>query len=433
MKHIFKLLVIVFMTHISFGQNLYFPPVTGDDWATTSPDTMNYCSDNIKKLYDFLDENNTKAFLLLKDGKIVLEKYFDDHTANSLWYWASAGKTLTAFMVGLAQQEGFLNINDKTSDYLGKGWTNCNATQEDKISIRHQLTMTTGLDDGVEDPFCTLKNCLAYKAEAGSRWAYHNAPYTLLDQVIVKATGSNLNTYIIQKLKNKTGITGAFIPSGYNNVFFSTARNMARFGLLILNKGNWNGLRIMTDTTYFHNMTHRSQELNEAYGYLWWLNGSSSFMVPQSQFRFPGSMCPDAPENMIAAMGKNGQFLNVVPGQNLIWVRMGDATDDSDVSFLLNNKIWKYINELTCSASSIDRISDTYLTIFPNPAMDHIKIISDLSIKKIKIIRVSTGFQKTITSDFNDIDVTDLSPGLYFIEIMNDDGSVKYHRIIINP
>ncbi|HAT63910.1 MAG TPA: serine hydrolase, partial [Flavobacteriaceae bacterium] len=61
------------------------------------------------------DANDTKAFILLKDGKIVLEQYFDDFTAESNWYWASAGKTLTATMVGIAQQEGFLDITNPTS------------------------------------------------------------------------------------------------------------------------------------------------------------------------------------------------------------------------------------------------------------------------------------------------------------------------------
>jgi CubicO group peptidase (beta-lactamase class C family) len=153
-----------------------------------------------------------------------LEKYFGTHTATTPWQWASAGKTITSFMTGIAQQEGYLSISDTTSNYLGQGWTICTPQQEEKITIRNQLTMTSGLNDDVPDHYCTLDTCLIYQADAGTRWAYHNGPYTLLDSVIEVATGQTLNSYTTQKLKNPTGMTGAFFPVGYNNVFFSNAR-----------------------------------------------------------------------------------------------------------------------------------------------------------------------------------------------------------------
>ena len=58
-------------------------------------------------------------------------------------------------MVGIAQQENFLSISDTSSKYLGSGWTNCTSSQEEAITIWHQLTMTSGLDDNVNDPSCT--------------------------------------------------------------------------------------------------------------------------------------------------------------------------------------------------------------------------------------------------------------------------------------
>jgi len=76
-------------------------------------------------LYAYLNQNNTRAFLVLQNGKIVIEKYFGkniqqnaDFTASSNWYWASAGKTITAFLVGMAQEEGKLNINLRSNTYL---------------------------------------------------------------------------------------------------------------------------------------------------------------------------------------------------------------------------------------------------------------------------------------------------------------------------
>jgi len=356
---------------------MYFPPLTGNSWDTISPGALGYCQPKIDSLYDFLDVNNTKAFILLKDGKIVLEKYFGSHTATTPWQWASAGKTITSFMTGIAQQEGYLSITDTTSTYLGQGWTNCTPQQEEKITIWNQLTMTSGLDDGVPDHFCTLDTCLNYLADAGTRWAYHNGPYTLLDSVIESATGQTLNSYTTQKLKVPTGMTGSFFTVGYNNVFFSNARSMARFGSLILNKGNWNGNQVMTDTAYFSSMVNTCQNLNKAYGYLWWLNGKQSFMVPTLQTVFPGFMCPNAPLDMVAAIGAGGQFLNVVPSQNLVWLRMGDEPSNANVPFLLNDAIWEYVNDLVCSTSGVeDEVVTNLITIFPNPSQDRLTIVS---------------------------------------------------------
>ncbi|MBK6945841.1 MAG: serine hydrolase [Flavobacteriales bacterium] len=66
---------------------------------------MGWCADQIPPLLQYLDSNNTKAFIVLKDGRIAIEHYFDTFTQDSVWYWASAGKSLTSFLVGLAQQD----------------------------------------------------------------------------------------------------------------------------------------------------------------------------------------------------------------------------------------------------------------------------------------------------------------------------------------
>ncbi len=369
-------ILLVTISSLGKAQSLYFPPINGDEWQTLSPASLGWCDDRIDSLYDLLEENNTKAFIVLKDGKIVLEKYFGSFQQDSFWYWASAGKSLTACLVGIAQQEGFLSIGDTTSTYLGEGWTACTSDQEEKITIRHQLTMTTGLDDYVEENHCTLDTCLQYKADAGTRWAYHNAPYTLLDGVIEAATSITLNAYFQQKIRLNTGINGAFIQLDYNNVFFSTPRNMARFGLMILNNGNWDGNQIMTDTGYFNRMVNTSQGLNLSYGYLWWLNGKASYMLPTLPIVFPGSLMPNAPDDMIAALGKNGQYINVVPSQNLVLIRMGNAPDGNEVPVTLNDKIWEYINLLACGTNAADDIDPdaTSYSVYPNPASDHFTV-----------------------------------------------------------
>lgn len=418
MKYYFPFLLLFFVTISS--QSIYFPPVTGSYWETLSPSELNWDTTKIDSLYSFLQGTNTKAFLVLKDGKIVLEKYFGAFTQDSVWYWASAGKTLTAFLIGIAKQEGLLRLEDSTSKYLGTGWTSLSPGQERNIKIINQLTMTSGLDDGVPDPDCTLPSCLVYKAEAGNRWAYHNAPYTLLDGVMEGASGQNLNQFMQQRVKGVTGMTGVYIPKGYNNVYHSIPRSMARFGLLILNKGSWNTTPILTDTTYFREMTNTSNSLNKSYGYLWWLNGKESFMVPQSQIVFPGMLSPDAPPTMYSALGKNGQILNVVPELNLVTVRMGYAPGSAiEVPMAYNNDIWKILKQVirytpTSVKEETAQSQVKGFVVYPNPATDHLNFSTpepnlevDVYIYSVLGEKVAEG--KNITS----LDISHLSPGVY--------------------
>jgi len=333
--------------------SLYFPPNAGV-WETTTPASLGWNEAAITDLGSYLNSTNTRAFIVLKNGKIVIEQYAGTQltsgafTASSTWYWASAGKTLTAAAVGIANANGKINLDAKSSAYLGTGWTSLTADQENKITVRNQLTMTTGLDDysggATGDADCTVPSCLVYKADAGTRWAYHNAAYTLLDQVIAAGTGQNLNDYITTELLSKIGMDGSYKANGqYNNVFYSTPRSMARYGLLLLNGGVWNGTTIIP-SSYFNLMTTSSQNYNLSYGYLTWLNGKSSFMAPGSQTVYPQMLTPNAPADMFAAMGKNGQIINVVPSKNLVVIRMGDAPDNNLVPFTYQNDLWAKLN-----------------------------------------------------------------------------------------
>ena len=418
------------------AQTTYFPPNTGT-WETITPQSLGWCDANIDSLYNYLNQKNTKAFIILKDGKIVLEKYFGNFTQDSIWYWASAGKTLTAFTVGLAQQDGLLKLSDASNKYLGTGWSSLSSAREDSIKIWHHLTMTTGLNDAGSDPDCTDPNCLTYKAAAGSRWAYHNAPYTLLDQVIEGATGGNLNVYMAKKFTTNIGMKGLFVKAGYLNVYFSNARTMARFGLLLLNKGKWNGTTIMSDTGYFRQQTNSSQTINPSYGYLTWLNGKSAFMAPGSQIRFPGSLNPDAPNDMYCAWGKNGQYINVVPSQKLVLIRMGNAPGGSGAASMavgFNNDIWKYINRLPCS-SNVTTPTTKALSFFPNPvtAGQSITLSGNKPLAVILCDAMGREIpgQSPLSVSSGSFNIpTDTNPGLYFLRIYSHQG-IQSHRLVV--
>lgn len=429
------LLTIIGLTSLlqsTNGQSLYFPPVSSTtNWDTVSPSSLGWCLNEIDTLYAYLEQQDTKGFMVLKDGKIILEKYFGTFTKDSLWYWASAGKTITSFLVGKAQEENYLLITDTSSTYLGTGWTNCPTNQEDKIKIKNQLTMTTGLDDGVPDNHCTLDTCLNYLADAGTRWAYHNAPYTLLESVLISATGQPINTYTYNKLKLKTGMTGAWAFSGYDNVFYSNVRSMARFGLLVQNNCIWNTDTLLSDTAYIHQMTNTTQSLNLSYGYLWWLNGKSSYMLPTTQFVFTGSYAPAAPTDMFAGLGKNGQIVSISKSGGLVIVRMGNQVSGAEVTTQLCNSIWERLNAVMCNTTSVSE-ANSYtkkISIYPNPANTEINIISP-SIDNVQI-EISNAMGQLIikTQNKKKIDISNLTTGLYFISV--EEGQHRYTQKLI--
>jgi len=320
---------------------VYFPPLYSNEWETKSQSELNWNVDQLTPLLNFLEEKNSKGFIILHNGKIVVEEYFNDHTDTSTWYWASAGKTLTSAVTGIAQDEGLININNKVSDYLGTGWTNAPLDKENLITSKNLLSMTSGLDDSLGDDVSSSN--LQYLADAGNRWAYHNV-YVKLQDIIAEESNGTWSNYFNSKLKDPIGMTGAWVQTDDFSVYFSTTRSMARFGLLTFANGKWEDEQIIPED-YLNDAINTSQNLNEAYGYLWWLNGKSTYHMPQSQFEFPGELIPNAPSDMYAALGKNDQKIYVVPSKKLVIIRMGEAADN--VNFALSNfdnELWFKLN-----------------------------------------------------------------------------------------
>ena len=337
----------------SSESSLYFPPLNSEEWQKTSPDDLGWNTSKIDDLLNFLEYNNSRAFIVIKNGKIVIEEYFGNNVLgtlpfgkNSQWYWASAGKTLTSTLIGIAQQEGVLDIENPSSEYLGMGWTSLTNEKEQLIKVKHHLTMTTGLEYIVPNLNCTLDSCLSYKSDAGVQWFYHNATYTLLEQVVANASGMDYNDYTNLKIESKIGMNGNWIKQNYSNVYWSTARDMARFGLLMQNKGGWENTTVLSDSEFYNQMITPSQDLNLSYGYLWWLNGKESIIAPGTSFPINKSLSENAPKDLFAGMGKNGQFLDIIPSKSLIVVRMGEAPGDSLVPISFHDEMWQKINLL---------------------------------------------------------------------------------------
>ncbi len=435
-RYVFLVLTFAAGCAVGKAQQLYFPPLNTAEWEMTSPESLGWCTNGIDTLYSFLESNNTKAFLVLKDGRLVMEKYFGNCNADSIRYWASAGKTLTSLLTGIAQEEGFLSIDSSAGKYLGNGWTSCPAEKERLITVKSQLTMTSGLDDQLNGPDCTTPACLQYLSDAGTRWAYHNAPYTLLDQVIGSATGMDFNSYFNSRIRNKIGMNGFWFNIDYNHIYFSTARSMARFGLLLLAKGQWGGIAVIRDSAYFEAMTQPSQTLNKSYGYLAWLNGKASYMLPQTQFIFPGSLCPDAPADMFSAIGKNGQLINVVPSLGLVVIRMGNAPGDQyEIPTVFNNLIWKHLNEIICNTHGIsaeEAVSKAF-KVFPNPAGKELFIVPANPLMAYKVILYDIHGQVVAQSQNTEkMDISGVSPGTYFVEILQQNTRQQFTISILH-
>ena len=326
------------------AQSAYFPPFGSANWEKKSIVDLGWNQNAVQQLFTYLEQKNTKGFIILVDGKIVLENYFNGHSENSFWYWASAGKTLTSTVTGIAQQEGLLNVNNKVSQYLGTGWTSAPLAKENLITCKNLLEMTSGIDDSGDN---VLPINLNYLADAGSRWSYHNV-YVKLQEVVATASGQLWSSYFNAKLRDKIGMNGDWFVSGDNVVYRSSTRSMARFGLLIQNKGRW-GNDIIVNENFLNTATTTSQTLNQSYGYLWWLNGKSSYRLPGLQLQFNGSLIPNAPADMFMALGKNDQKIYIVPSKKMVVIRMGDAANLSNPTFALSGfdaELWTKINQL---------------------------------------------------------------------------------------
>lgn len=397
------------------AQPLYYPPINDTVWQRVTLDELGWDAGKIDSMVAYANRTLSKALIVLVGGRIAVEWYAPGRTVTSPWYWASAGKTVTATLVGALLQEGKLGLDDPTSKYLGRGWTSLPPEQEDRITIRNQLTMTSGLDDGVSNRDCTKPECLVYKADAGTRWAYHNAPYTLLDGVVEAASGESFQTVLRRTLLAKTGMTGQFVAMGDNNVMVSTPRSMARFGLLAQGKFVWNGTPVLTDTAYVNALTRPSQQLNPAYGYLWWLNGQATYKVPYLQIDFPGPIMREAPSDAVNALGKNNQIVSVSPSMNIVIVRMGDNPDSllagMDVPMTQANDLWRLLRSAMPTSSVASH------NALPNAAIGiDGRVVTASNVINRCTITAITGEQITVVGGSgNTLELPQLAPGVYML------------------
>jgi CubicO group peptidase (beta-lactamase class C family) len=224
-----------------------------------------------------------------------------------------------------------------------------------------------------------------------------------------------MNNYTNTRLKIKTGMSGFWVQLGYNNVYYSNVRSMARFGLLAQNNFIWQNDTLLSDTIYKQQMINTSQQLNLAYGYLWWLNGKNSFMIPGSQLVFPGWLAPNAPQDMFAALGKDGQVLSISKGNGLVFARMGNSPS-GPVPFTICNDIWKILNQIICSPSGFSNAqNEPVFEVLPNPATSILQVKTSVSQDFEILIYDLSGRMLLKHTNPKTINISRLSSGCYLL------------------
>ena len=338
-------LVSLFSGANASAQSTYFPPDDGT-WERVDPESVGWDAAALSAALDVAGSRNSSGVLILYHGRIMAERYWpldrvsaQDAQGHAIEDVASAQKSVVAVLVGLAQERGLLSLDDPIDKHLGRGWSQATPQQEQAITIRHLLSMNTGLATDI-----------SFAAEVGTRWLYNTPAYHYLMRVVEAAAGEDRNTvtraWITDKLGmgNSSWTTRPQADPAIGVGFSTTARDLARFGLMIQAGGRWGDQVIVADAEYLRDMLTPSQSLNPAYGYLWWLNGQDFALGSNARTtRRNGPLIPSAPADLVAMQGAGDRKLYSVPSLGLVITRLGASGTADGVSF--NEAFWQALME----------------------------------------------------------------------------------------
>jgi CubicO group peptidase (beta-lactamase class C family) len=334
MKHLVRVLIsgtafVIVISNTLLGEDsLYFP--TKGKWENVKPTDAGWDAKKLQVVLDYAGGNQSSGVVILYRGRILAEQYWKMQGAKSAKFRqrivgkdkqgrniedvASAQKSVASMLVGIAQQKGLLKISDRVDQYLGKGWSKATAEQEQAITIRHLITMTSGLTEQ-----------RTFEAAAGTKWRYNTWAYAKSIDVLEKVTKMDRHVLTRKWLTGPVGMANSRwvhrkskqvqLINGFG--FATSARDLARFGLLAMAKGKWGENTILSDQKYLRESTRSSQKLNPFYGYLWWVNQNT--ITPSKARRLT-----TAPLDMFSANGALNRRCFVVPSLQLVVTRLGD-------------------------------------------------------------------------------------------------------------
>ncbi|MEY3235992.1 MAG: hypothetical protein RI883_93 [Bacteroidota bacterium] len=285
---------------------------------------------------NFMNDLDTRAFLVFKGDSIVYEKYFDKHRLNTVSNSFSAAKTVVALLIGIAVEEGKIkSLDEPVFNYIPE----FSANGKEKITIRHLLMMSSGLDweesssnplsDNAESYYGTDLHGLVTRQKVvttpGKAFNYQSGNSQLLGYIIEKATGKTVSEYTQEKIWNRIGTEHEAYWSldkenGDEKSFcclYATARDFGRLGKLILNEGKCGKQQIiplwyMKEMCQVPNLTTEEHVPNKRYGlHIWTYQGETN----------PIYYC----------RGIKGQYIISIPTENLVIVRLGLKRNDNFV------------------------------------------------------------------------------------------------------
>jgi hypothetical protein len=142
-------------------------------------------------------------------------------------------------------------------------------------------------------------------------------------------------------------------------------------------------------------------------------------MLPTLQTSFPGSLAPQAPADMFAAIGKNGQIVSITKSKGLVVVRMGDAPGNfGEVPTVFLNQMWQKLNAVVCNKTNVLEIhNELNINVYPNPADNQLNIVGLNNLNYSIEIYNAIGQLQLTENNSNTIDVAALVKGIYFIKI----------------
>ncbi|MBX3277632.1 MAG: serine hydrolase [Acidobacteria bacterium] len=313
------------------AQKTYYP--RGRDWETRTPKDAGMDAAAIGEAVRYAAEHNSTGLVIVRGGRLVAEHYWREWTQETAQPIFSSSKSVTATLVGMAIEDGLVKSVDQSASAFVPAWK---GSPKAAITLRHMLSMTSGIRVG---PVRAVADIDAFEEtaawplehEPGAHWAYNTPVYRMLLRMLEHAANESINQYTQRRLAGPIGLQFSVwdcspAPDNKTNCawYRSCLRDMAKFGLLILRGGRWEDKQLVS-ARFISESTSTSQKLNEAYGYLWWLNGKSSFKLAGGQ-PGQGMLWPDCPADAVGALGAQDKKIYVVPSLDLVVARHGGAS-----------------------------------------------------------------------------------------------------------
>jgi CubicO group peptidase (beta-lactamase class C family) len=286
-----------------------------------SAESAGVSNDALAGLKALLEETNTRAAVVLHKGRVVAEWYWKGEGPFSVFECWSTSKSVASTCIGLLVDEGKIaSIDDPVSKYI-PSWSD---GEKAKVTIAHLLDQTSGLEE--QRGFVAAENQLQMALDAkiltppGEQGRYNNAACNVLSAIITAAAGKDPEAYMREKIWQHIGmdLTWWRRDRAGNVITYAglqtTARELARFGQLLLNGGQWEGKQLISKAWIDMATTERTRLAIQGmssmggapYGLLWWLDFGAADGVPHSY----------------SSLGLFGNNMTIIPELELVGVRL---------------------------------------------------------------------------------------------------------------